>query len=112
MPTTYKRLGNSSPNANTYTQLYQVPVNTRAIISTISVCNRSSSARTYRIIQVDSGTTITSPNNADFIAFDVTVAANDTTTLTLGMVMDSQQKLGVYASAADVTFAAWGAEIT
>jgi hypothetical protein len=112
MPTTYKRLGNSAPSATTYTQLYQVPASTRTIISTICICNRSTSARSYRIIQTDSGTGITTPGNADFLAFDVSINANDTVTLTLGIVMDSQQKLGVYGSTADLTFNAWGAEIT
>lgn len=112
MPTAYKRLGNSAPSATTYTQLYQVPASTEAIISTICICNRSATARTYRIVQVDSGTTITSPNNADFIAYDVSINPNDTVTLTLGITMNSQQKLGVYASTTDLTFIAWGAEIT
>jgi hypothetical protein len=112
MPTVYKRLGTSAPSATTYTQLYQVPASTAAIISTILVANRSATSRTYRIVQVPSATAITSPGNGDFLAFDVIIPANDTTALTLGITMDSQQKLGVYGSTGDLTFAAYGSEIS
>lgn len=112
MPTTYKRLGNIAPSATTYTQIYQVPASTSAIISSILVANRSATSRTFRLIQVSSGTAITSPANADFIAYDVIVPANDTTALTLGVTMDSQQKLGAYASTGDLTFTAYGSEIS
>jgi hypothetical protein len=112
MPTTYKRLGNSAPGAGAYTQLYQVPASTRAIISSITIANRGISAGSYRIVQTDSGTNISAPGNADFLAFDTPINALDTVTLTLGAVMDTQQKLGVYGSSASMTFIAWGAEIT
>lgn len=112
MPTTYKRLGNIAPSSTTYTQIYQVPASTAAIISSIVVANRSASSRTYRLIQVSSATAITSPGNADFLAYDVTVPPNDSVTLTLGLTMNSQEKLGAYASTGDLTFAAYGSEIT
>lgn len=112
MPTSYKRLGNSAPNATTYTQLYQVPASAAAIISSLVIVNRGAQTAQYRIVQVDSGTTITSPGNADFIAFDVTIQPNDSTALTLGMTMDSQQKLGVYSSTSNLTFVAYGSEVT
>lgn len=111
MPTSYKRLGNSAPSATTYTQLYQVPASTSAIVSSISVANRGPTSATYRLVQVDSGTAISSPGQADFIASDLTINALDSVTLTLGAVLNSQQKLGVYASSASLTFVAWGSEI-
>jgi hypothetical protein len=112
MPTLYKRLGNSAPSATTYTQLYQVPASTAAIISSLVITNRGTTAATYRIVQVDSATAITSPGNADFVAYDVAVQANDSTALTLGMTMNSQEKLGVYASNGNLTFTAFGSEVS
>lgn len=112
MPTIYKRLGNTAPNSATYTELYQAPLATSAIISSLVVTNRGTTAATYRIHQSASGTVITSPANGDFLAYDVTVQANDSVALTLGMTINQREKIGVYASNANLTFTAFGSEVT
>lgn len=112
MPTTYKRLGNQAPNSATYTELYQAPIATSAIISSLVVANRGNNAATYRIHQSSSATTITNPSNADFLAYDVTVQANDSVALTLGMTINQREKIGVYTSSSSVTFTAFGSEVS
>jgi hypothetical protein len=47
-----------------------------------------------------------------YIAYDVVIAANDSTCLTLGLTLAATDVLSVYASAADLSFQAFGSEIT
>ena len=111
MPTTYRVLGQSNPSATTATTLYTVPAATQTIVSTITVCNRSASARTYRIaIKPATGTTLADEH---YIAYDVAIAANDTTALTLGITLATGNSIQVYASAgSSLTFQAFGSEIS
>jgi len=110
MPTTYKVLGRKASAATTMEELYAVPSTTSAVVS-ITVCNRSASARTYRIaIKPATGTTLADEH---YIAYDVTIAANDTTALTLGITLATGNSIQVYASAgSSLTFQAFGSEIS
>ena len=109
MATTYKVLGQSAPAATTATTLYTVPSATEAVISTIIVANRAATAATYRIAIRPNGATLA---NEHYIAYDVTVGAGDSTTLTLGLTIDAADVLTVYASTANLTFSAFGSEVT
>lgn len=109
MATNYKVLGQSAPAATSATTLYTVPSATEAIVSTIVVANRAASARSYRIAIRPNGATLA---NEHYIAYDVVIAANDSTALTLGITMDAADVITVYASAADLTFTAFGSEIS
>lgn len=109
MPTAYKVLGQSAPSAATLTTLYTVPASTQTIVSTVVVCNRSTSARQFRIAVRPDGAAVA---NQHYLAFDVTVGASDSTTLTLGITMDAADVLSVYGSTADLSFTAFGSEIS
>jgi hypothetical protein len=109
MPTNYKVLGQVAPSATTATTLYTVPSSTEAVISTVVVCNRSASNRTFRLAVRPNGATLA---NEHYLAYDVTVGASDSTTLTLGITMDAADVLTVYASTTDLSFSAFGSEIT
>lgn len=109
MPTTYKVLGQVAPGATTDTTLYTVPSATESVISTLIVANRSASLATYRIAIRPNGATLA---NLHYIAYDVSVAAGDSTTLTLGLTMDAADVITVRASSADLSFSAFGSEIT
>lgn len=109
MPTTYKVLGQSAPSATTLTTLYTVPSATTAVISSIVIANRDASSATYRIAVRPDGAAIA---NSQYIAYDVTVGASDSTVLTLGITMDATDVLSVYASTANLTFSAFGSEIS
>jgi len=109
MPTVYKVLGQSAPSATTATTLYTVPSSTEAVISTLIVANRAGTAATYRISIRPNGATLA---NQHYIAYDVAVGAADSTTLTLGITLDAADVLEVYASTANLTFNAFGSEIT
>ena len=110
MPTTYKILGRKASAATTMEELYAVPSSTSAVVSTITICNRASTAKTYRIaIKPATGTTLA---NEHYVAYDVSIGANDTTALTLGITLATGNSIQVYASSADLTFQAFGSEIS
>ena len=109
MPTIYKVLGQSAPAATTNTNLYSVPAATSAVISTIVVANRSVAAVTYRIAIRPAGAAIA---NQHYIAYDVSVGAADSTTLTLGITLAATDVITVYASTANLSFSVFGSEIT
>lgn len=109
MPTNYKVLGQSAPSANTDTTLYTVPASTQSVISTINVANRSATAATFRIAVRPDGAAIA---NQHYVAFDVSIAANSLIALTLGITADAADVVTVRASTADLTFIAFGSEIT
>jgi len=108
MAATYKVLGQSAPSATTDTDVYTVPSATSTVVSTITVCNRSASAVTYRIAVRPTGAAIA---NQHYIAYDVSLAANDTTALTLGISLATTDVVTVYASTANLTFNIFGSEI-
>jgi glucose-6-phosphate dehydrogenase assembly protein OpcA len=109
MPTTFKVLGQSAPDATTDTNLYTVPANTSAVISTIVVANRATTAATYRIAIRPNGATLA---NQHYIAYDVTVSASDSTTLTIGLTLAATDVITVYGSTANLSFSVFGSEIT
>lgn len=109
MPTAYKVLGQVATAATTNTTLYTVPSATSTVVSTIIVANRSTTNASYRIAIRPDGATLA---NQHYIAYDVTVGAADSTTLTLGITLDAADIITVYASNANLTFSAFGSEIT
>ena len=108
MATTYKVLAQSAPSATTNTDIYTVPAATMSVLSTIVVANRAATAATYRIAVRPNGATLA---NQHYLAYDVTVGASDSTTITLGITMDAADVLTVYASTANLSFNVFGSEI-
>lgn len=108
MATTYKVLGQSAPSATTNTDVYTVPSATEAVISTVVVANRANTAANYRLAVRPNGTAIA---NQHYLAYDVTVEANDTTVITIGITMDAADVITVYASTANLSFSVFGSEI-
>ena len=105
----YKVLGQSAPSATTATDVYTVGSGKQAIVSTITVANRSATARTYRIAVRPAGAVLA---NQHYLAYDVTLAANDTTALTLGITLTATDVVTVYASTTDLSFGIFGLEIS
>lgn len=108
MATTYKVLGQSNPAATTATTLYTVPAATQAVVSTIVIANLTASAATFRIAIRVAGAALA---NSQYVAYDVTVGASDSTALTLGVTLNATDVITVYASTANLTFTAFGSEI-
>lgn len=108
MPTTYKVLGQSNPSATTATTLYTVPSATQTIVSTIVVANTAATSATFRIAVRVAGAALAT---SQYVAYDVSVGANDSTALTLGITLGATDVITVYASSANLTFSAFGSEI-
>ena len=109
MATVYKVLGQSNPAATTATTLYTVPASTSTVISTITVCNQTATAATFRIAVRPAAATLAAQH---YVAYDVTVGASDATALTLGLTLATTDVITVYASTATLSFAAFGSEIS
>lgn len=109
MADVYKILGQSAPAATTATDVYTVGASTSAIVSTITVCNRASTADTFRIATLVGGGTVAT---TDYIAYDHSIAGNETIVLTLGVGLATTDQVEVYAGTANLTFQVFGMEIT
>ena len=109
MPTTYKVLGQSEPAATTAATLYTVPAATSAVVSTISICNRATTAATFRISVRPGGA---AQADQHYIAFDAPIAAKDSLFLTVGLTLAATDVITVYSSNADTAFNAYGSELT
>jgi hypothetical protein len=109
MATTYLNLGQAATLATTETLLYTVPASTSAIIATVVVCNRGNSSTTFRVsVSVGGGATATK----DYLYYDVSIAANDTFVATVGLTLATTDRIRVYAGNANLSFSAWGTQIT
>jgi hypothetical protein len=108
MANVYKVLGQSAPAATTAADVYTVPSATEAVVSTIVVANRAATAGSFRLSIRPNGA---AQANQHYLAYDVPIAANDSTTLTLGITVDAADVITVYASSADMSFNVFGSEI-
>jgi glucose-6-phosphate dehydrogenase assembly protein OpcA len=109
MATTYKVLGQENPAATTLTTLYTVPAATNAVVSSIVVANLTAVDATFRIAVRPAGASIADEH---YVGYDITVGASDSTVLTMGITMEATDVLSVEGSTADITFQAYGSEIS
>ena len=109
MAQNYKVLGQIAPSATTATAIYTVPSATETVVSSITVCERGGSAGTFRLAVRPNGATL---SNEHYIAYDVPIPANDSIILTIGLTLDANDVLEAYASSADMSFNAYGSEVT
>ena len=111
MATSYKPLGQLDLTSSSLTTLYTCPASTETVISTVVIANRASSADTFRLALRVDGDAIADKH---YLAYDVPVAANDSTTLTLGITMEATDVMSVSAAgtASTLSINAFGAEVT
>ena len=110
MANAYKVLGQSSLVAETPTDVYTVPSATETVISTIILANLAAAANTFRLSIRPNGAT---QADEHYIAYDVPIAANDSTTLTLGITLDAGDVVTCYGGASsDISVNIFGTEIS
>lgn len=107
MATVLKVLGQSNPSATTLTTCYTVPASTTAVCSTIVVCNRSSTATSFRVAIRPAGASI---SNEHYIYYDVAIGGNDTFCATIGITLATTDIVSVYATLATLSFNLYGQE--
>jgi hypothetical protein len=102
-------LGQSNPSATTATTLYTVPSATQTVVSTVTICNQAATAATYRIAVRVAGASLAA---SQYVAYDVSLPANASDTLTLGITLNATDVITVYSSTATMSFGAFGSEIS
>lgn len=106
---TIKVLGQSAPVAASLTTLYTVPALTSSVGSSITVCNQSTVATTFRIAIRVGGASI---DPKHYLYYDVPIIGNDTFTATIGMSLATTDVVSVYCTLATVSFNLFGTEIS
>lgn len=111
MATSYKILGQVAPAANVSggSQLYAAGSTTSAVVSTIAVCNRGTSAATFRLAVREDNAALT---DKQWLYYDTTVPALTTYHYTIGITLSANDSITVVASTANFSFQAFGSEIT
>jgi hypothetical protein len=110
MANAYKVLGQANLTTLSDTDIYTVPSATEAVISTLIVANIGTAATTFNLAIRPNGATLA---DSQYIAKGVPIAANDSTTLTLGITLDAADVITAAAGAVDLlSFNIFGTEIT
>lgn len=108
MADTLKILGQSAPSATTLTDIYTVPTGKSTTVSTITVCNRGTSAASFRISVAAGGA---ADANAQYLFYDQVLDANSTYAATIGITLAVTDKIRVYSSNANLSFNVFGVEV-
>jgi len=110
MPTAYKVLGQNSPAANTDTTLYTVPSSTSTIVSTITVCNTSTSAGDFVNIAVrPAGEALASKH---YLFFQEPIAPSSNLSITIGLTLATTDVITIKSITGISSFNAYGSEIS
>jgi hypothetical protein len=111
MAQTAKVLGQVAPNQNTDTVLYTAPAATRAVCSTLVICNQAAVNATFRVWVAVAGAATSAPQ---YLAYDVTLSKNNLVTLTIGISLAPTDVVRVRHSGANgtVSFNLFGLEVT
>jgi hypothetical protein len=115
MATAYKILGQTLPTANTLSNVYVVPTSTSAIVSTITICNQSAANANVDIIVRPVNEAL---DNKHYLLRGVTIPRADTLVISPGLTLNASVILAVNnavhtgETAADLSFNAFGVELT
>lgn len=105
----FRVLGQSSPVTGVLTDLYTVPASNDAIVSSLIVCNRGGAIQTVRVAICPGGANIA---NEHYLYYEVPLGGNATLSLTAGITLEDGDIVRVRASSGDVSFHAYGSEIS
>jgi len=104
-----KILGQQAPSSGVSTDLYTVPSNYQTVISKVYVCNRGATQASFRISIAANGAALA---NNQYIYYDTPLTSGDTFVVQGGITIDSTDKVRVYSSTSDLTFIAFGSEMS
>ena len=109
MTITYRVLGQANPAANIPTTLYTNSTAYGAVASTLSVCNTGNTATTFTAaIRIGGASTSTQ----QYFAYNTTVPANDTISMTIGITLANTDVITVSSTSSYVAFNLFGTEIS
>src|SRR3990167_5962248 len=99
MANTLKVLNQADLTATTLTDIYTVPGSTTAVVSTVTVANRTTTATTFRLSVAVAGA---ADATKQYFAYDVPIGSNETVAFTLGLSMGAADVLRAKAAAANL----------
>tara|TARA_R110001599_G_scaffold154923_1_gene340625 strand:+ start:361 stop:693 length:333 start_codon:yes stop_codon:yes gene_type:complete len=110
MANTYKVLAQQEMStANNPYDAYTVPSNTETVISTISICNRGSTATTYTFgVRVDGEFY----DNKQYIAYNAPIQPYESIFLTLGVTMDAGDIFLAMSTSGNLSLSLFGSEMS
>ena len=108
MPEAIKILGQVAPAAASLTGLYTVPAATEAVVSAIVVCNRGTNGAAFRVAVAPAGE---ADNPKHYNYFDCPIAPGETFGC-LPVTLSATDVIRVQADTANLSFTAYGSEIT
>lgn len=111
MATTYAILGQSAPADTNNADLFSVTTAHNYVVSTIAVCNTTSSAATCRVFARKAGASAAASNA---LVYDAPIPANTTVSFTLGVTLNGTvgDILTVRSGTANaLTFTAFGSDV-
>lgn len=109
MTDTVKVLAQNAPSATTRTSIYTASTAGGSVISSLVVCNRTSTATTFRV-QICIANA--ADNNMQYLYYDIPIGGNDSFAAVLGLTMANTDQLYVYAGNANLSFTLYGIEIS
>ena len=117
MPQSFKKLGAVVPTANTQTNVYVVPASTEAVLSTITICNQTAVNTSYSLMyfyknEFAAGDVSDPAPSRCFLVRGAVVPAADTIVLTMGLTANADSIISCNATGSDISFSAFGSEIT
>jgi len=104
-----KVLGQVAPNATTLTTLYTVPVAASTAVSSIYICNTSTTPTTFRISVAVNGV---GDALSQYLYYNILLAGNDTFVATTGLSLGAGDVIRCYATLATLSFSVYGQENT
>jgi len=113
MANTYKILGQVNPSANTQSNVYVVPAATSTVINSVQIANQSATNSSYSLIVMPSANFANPASNSMYyIIRGSTIPASDAATLTLSLTLPAGAILAANTNSANISFSAFGVEIT
>ena len=112
MPTNYKVLGQINPTANTQTNVYVVPAATQAVVSSVTVCNYSTSNAFYSLAVMPPGAYSNPASNSSYYILGGMVPAIETIILTIGLTGNAGTVFTANTSHSNVIINMFGSEVT
>lgn len=103
----YKVLGQINPAGNTLTNVYVVPAYYNSVISSLIICNQSSSNANVSIAAQPAGEAI---NPKHYLVYQASIPANETIPMTIGITLGPNDVLSANVASPNISISAFGME--
>lgn len=104
-----KCLGQLKPIRFVHTPIYTVPAAKSAVVSSIACCNQGSTPSRFRVSHAIGGAP---DNDAQYVYFEELVPAKKTFIATIGLTMAATDALRVSSDTGEMSFLAYGSEVS